>query len=194
MSRHAGGLLAGPACPPLPPENACAGAAGCGGAARDAHGVAQRWRARSGDGARHWAQQPPPLYRRRRPGNRSTCWWCGCHSVSAARASQLTAHAPRHAMITAACGPTARVLWQHAWALAPVCSTWLVSHARGCGHLPSGSGSRFVRKTRDEQRSGELAAAHPHMPFGLLHTVTSPAHAAAGQSAGWPVIFGMQVG
>ena len=130
MSRHAGGLLAGPACPPLPPENACAGAAGCGGAARDAHGVAQRWRARSGDGARHWAQQPPPLYRRRRPGNRSTCWWCGCHSVSAARASQLTAHAPRHAMITAACGPTARVLWQHAWALAPVCSTWLVSHAR----------------------------------------------------------------
>ena len=99
----AGGLLAGPACPPLPPENACAGAAGCGGAARDAHGVAQRWRARSGDGARHWAQQPPPLYRRRRPGNRSTCWWCGCHSVSAARASQLTAHAPRHAVITAAC-------------------------------------------------------------------------------------------
>ena len=68
--------------------------------------------------------------RRRRPGNSSTCWWCGCHSVSAARASQLTAHAPRHAMITAACGPTARVLWQHAWALAPVCSTWLVSHAR----------------------------------------------------------------
>eukprot|EP00964_Phaeocystis_antarctica_P045236 scaffold26033_cov78-Phaeocystis_antarctica.AAC.1 len=33
-------------------------------------------------------------------------------------------------MITAACRPTARVLWQHAWALPPVCSTWLVSHAR----------------------------------------------------------------
>ena len=32
-----------------------------------------------------------------------------------------------------------------------------------CGHLPSGTGSRFVREMRDEQRSGELAAAHPHM-------------------------------
>ena len=32
-------------------------------------------------------------------------------------------------------------------------------------HLPSGTGSRFVREMRDEQRSGELAAAHPHTRF-----------------------------
>ena len=32
-------------------------------------------------------------------------------------------------------------------------------------HLPSGTGSRFVREMRDEQRSGELAAAHPHKRF-----------------------------
>ena len=37
-----------------------AGAAGCGGAEREAHGVAQRWLARNEDGSRHWAQQQPP--------------------------------------------------------------------------------------------------------------------------------------
>ena len=63
------------------------------------------------------------------------------------------------------------------------CLQHLVGEPRTCcGHLPSGTGSRFVRETRDEQRSGELAAAHPHMRFGLLRTFTSPAHGAAGQS------------
>ena len=133
--------------------------------------------------------------RRRRPGNSSTCWWCGCHPVSAARGQSIdrTRAAARHDHGSLRAHGT-RPLAACVGIGACLQSTWLVSHARGCGHLPSGSGSRFVRKTRDEQRSGELAAAHPHMPFGLLHTVTSPAHAAAGQSAGWPVIFGMQVG
>ena len=36
--------------------------------------------------------------RRRRPGNSSTCWWCGCHQVSAARgqSTDRTRAAARH--------------------------------------------------------------------------------------------------
>ena len=46
-----------------------------------------------------------------------------------------------------------------------------------CGHLLSGTGSRFVREMSE--------AAHPYMRFGLLRTLSlNPAHAAARQGLG----------
>ena len=89
-------------------------------------GAQRGWRSTLGPTAAAAAAAAAAAQATARPAARR----CGCHPVSAARASQLTAHTPRHAMITAACRPAARVLWQHAWALPPVCSTWLVSHAR----------------------------------------------------------------
>ena len=97
---------------------------------------------------------------------RPAAQWCGCHPVSAARGQSIdrTRAAARHdhgslrahgTRPLAACVGIGASL-QH-----------LVGEPRTCcGHLPSGTGSRSVRETRDEQRSGELAAAHPHMRLG----------------------------
>ena len=109
LSRHAGGLLAGPACPP-------------------SH-LKMPVRERLGVVARHATHMAS-----RRDGGRA-CWGHGTRPL-------------------AACVGIGASL-QH-----------LVGEPRTCcGHLPSGTGSRFVREMRDEQRSGELAAAHPHTRF-----------------------------
>ena len=109
---------------------------------------------------------PPRWTQRRRPGNSSTCWWCGCHPVSAARGQSIdrTRAAARHdhgSLRAHGTRPLAACVGIGA------CLQHLVGEPRTCcGHLPSGTGSRSVRETRDEQRSGELAAAHPHMRLG----------------------------
>ena len=41
-----------------------------------------------------------------------------------------------------------------------------------CGHLPSGTGSRFFREMSEEQRARELAAAHQHMRLRPLKRVS----------------------
>ena len=44
-----------------------------------------------------------------------------------------------------------------------------------CGHLSSGTGSRFVREMSEEQRERELAAAHQHMRLRPLNRAESAA-------------------
>ena len=163
----AGGLLAGPACPPshlkMPVRERL------GVVARHATHMASR---RDGGRAAGMALDIGPNSRRRytaaaaqataRPAARR----CGCHPVSAARGQSIdrTRAAARHdhgSLRAHGTRPLAACVGIAA------CLQHLVGEPRTCcGHLPSGTGSRFVRETRDEQWSGELAAAHPHMRLG----------------------------
>ena len=67
-------------------------------------------------------------------------------------------------------------LWQHAghWRSAPILHLVGNPHA-SCGHLPSGTGSRFDREMIQEPKAGELAAAHQYMRFKLQRTLISVA-------------------